>query len=151
MLLILVLLTLLLLPLRLLLLMMLLVSHVLHVHLIVIGHMTLVIVTIIFQFVIRSMKILGNFSGHSLRILVHALARRRTDQLERLLLGCCCSVRGQLLLLHWVAALLLRLVIGFSDQNPHLVRHLAIASILLYNSSSQATRDRDSLLQEALL
>ena len=42
------------------------------------------------------------------------------------------------------------LIIGFSGQN-HLVRHLAIVSILLNNSFTQAARDRDSLLLETLL
>ena len=80
---------------------------------------------------------------------MYALARRGADQLERLLklLGRWC-VWWQLLL-HGVAALL-RLIIGFSGQN-HLVRHLAITSILLNNSFTQAARDRDSLLREALL
>ena len=78
---------------------------------------------------------------------MYALARRGTDQLEGLLLGRWWVCR--LLLLHGVAALL-RLIIGFSDQS-HLVRHLAITSILLNNSSTQAARDRDSLLQETLL
>lgn len=78
---------------------------------------------------------------------MYTLARRGTDQLERLLLGRWC-VWWQLLL-HGVAAFL-SLIIGFSGQN-HLVRHLAIVSILLNNSFTQAARDRDSLLQETLL